>query len=148
MQIKTKILKFKTTQGPEFIDITKDVCEFVESTGVKQGVVNIFSQHTTAAIKINENEPLLIEDMTEFLKRLAPKEGNYNHNDFTRRTVNMCSGECANGHSHCLHLLLPSFESRPIIEGKVNLGIWQRVFLIELDHDRERQVLVQVMGEA
>jgi secondary thiamine-phosphate synthase enzyme len=147
MQIKTKTLKFKTTQGPEFIDITKDVCDFVEKAGVKEGVVNIFSQHTTAAIKINENEPLLIEDMTEFLKRLAPEDGKYNHNDFTRRTVNMCSGECANGHSHCLHLLLPSFESRPIIDGKVNFGIWQRVFLIELDHDRERQVLVQVIGE-
>jgi len=147
MQIKTQILKYKTAQGPQFIDITDDIKAFVEKAGIKEGMVNIYSQHTTAAIKINENEPLLMEDMMQFLKKIAPKEGNYNHNDFTRRTVNMCSGECANGHSHCLHLLLPSFESRPILKGKLNLGIWQRIFLIELDHDRERRVLVQVMGE-
>lgn len=148
MQIKTKILKFKTTKGPEFIDITKEVCDFVESGGIKEGVVNIFSQHTTAAVKINENEPLLLEDMKSLLSKIAPKEGKYNHNDFSRRTVNMCSGECANGHAHCLHLLLPSFESRPVINGRVNLGTWQRIFLIELDHDRERQVFIQVIGES
>lgn len=147
MQIKNHIFKYQTKQGPQFIDITEDVRDFVEKTKTQEGFVNIYSQHTTAAIKINENEPLLIEDMITFLKKWAPKEGNYNHNDFTRRTVNMCSGECANGHSHCLHLLLPSFESRPIIKGKLNLGIWQRIFLIELDHNRERQVLVQVVGE-
>lgn len=147
MQIKTQILKFKTAEGPQFMDITDEVKSIVEKSEIEEGVVNVYSQHTTAAIKINENEPLLMEDMILFLKKIAPKEANYNHNDFTRRTVNMCSGECANGHSHCLHLLLPSSESRPIIKGKLNLGLWQRIFLIELDHDRERQVLVQVIGE-
>ena len=139
--------KIKTKKGPEFIDITDQVVGFVGQTGISDGLVAIYSRHTTAAIKINENEPLLLQDMESFLKKLAPPEGNYNHNDFERRTVNMCSGECANGHSHCQHLLLGTSETLPIIKGKIQLGAWQRIFLVELDHGRERQVIVQIIGE-
>lgn len=148
MQSKTKKIHVKTTKpGPEFIDITEEVVAFVESSGLKNGLVAICTQHTTAAIKINENEPLLLRDMENFLKKFAPHDGSYLHNDFTIRTVNMTEDESPNGHSHCQHLLLSSSETRPVIDGKMPLGTWQRIFLIELDHAREREVVVQVIGE-
>lgn len=147
MQIKTKEILIKTKKGPQFIDITDEVSVFVESSGIKNGQVLVYSQHTTAAIKINENEPLLIKDMEKFLSRMAPQGDFYNHNDFRRRKVNMCDGECANGHSHCQHLLLTTSETIPLMKGKMDLGIWQRIFLIELDRARPRSVMIQVLGQ-
>ena len=135
-----------TTRAPEFIDITAQVSDLVRETGVKDGLVCIYSKHTTAAIKVNENEPLLIKDMEQFLLRIAPVNAYYGHNDFTIRTVNMTEDECPNGHAHCQHLLLSSSETIPLMDGELQLGTWQRLFLIELDRPRQREVLVQVVG--
>lgn len=139
-------LEYETSTAPEFIDITEDIIAVVEAAGVQFGQVSIYSQHTTAAVKINENEPLLLRDMARMLKNFAPSNAYYEHNDFSRRTVNMNEDECANGHAHCQHLFLSSSETIPIIDGRVALGTWQRVFLIELDHPRLRRVLVNVVG--
>jgi secondary thiamine-phosphate synthase enzyme len=111
------------------------------------GFAVVYSRHTTAAIKINENEPLLLEDMEKFLERISPRNGSYRHNDFTIRTVNMNEDECPNGHAHCQHLLLGTSETIPIVEGMMQFGRWQSIFMIELDHPRPREVVVQVMGE-
>lgn len=135
-----------SVRAPEFIDITDQVVKLVQETGVKDGLVCVFSKHTTAAIKLNENEPLLIRDMEQFLLRLAPVNAYYGHNDFTIRTVNMTEDECPNGHAHCQHLLLSSSETIPIMGGELQIGTWQRLFLIELDRPRQREVLVQVVG--
>jgi len=131
---------------PEFIDITDEVREILGRSGVQEGTVVVFSRHTTAAIKINENEPLLLRDMADFLERTAPPAGDYRHNDFFIRTANMTQDECPNGHSHCQHLLLGASESVPVAGGELLLGRWQRVFLVELDRPREREVVVQVQG--
>lgn len=147
MQIKAKKLLVKTKQGPEFIDITEDVASFVGDSGLKNGLVAICSEHTTAAIKINENEPLLIGDMVNFLQKIASPQDYYAHNDFAIRTEHMHPDEPKNGHSHCQHLLLSASETVPLIEGKMQLGTWQRIFLVELDHARERQITVEVIGE-
>ncbi|MDO8750441.1 MAG: secondary thiamine-phosphate synthase enzyme YjbQ [Dehalococcoidia bacterium] len=143
----TNRLLLETTRAPEFIDITQRVVEFVGSTGIKSGFVVVFSKHTTAAIKINENEPLLLQDMERFLERLASQNGYYQHNDFTLRTVNMTEDECPNGHAHCQHLLMSTSETIPIVDGELQLGRWQRVFLVELDRPRTREVVFQVLGE-
>ncbi len=135
-----------TSDAPEFIDITDEVAEAVRKAGIRFGQVSVFSTHTTAAIKINENEPLLLQDMCELLERAAPVDGPYGHNDFTRRTVNMNEDECANGHAHCQHLFLGTSETVPVIDGAMTLGQWQRIFLVELDHPRQRRVLVNVVG--
>ena len=139
-------LDFESTCAPEFIDITDDVVRVVGAAGILHGQVAIFSQHTTAAIKINENEPLLLRDLARTLRQFAPPAGYYEHNDFTRRTVNMNEDECANGHAHCQHLFLGTSETIPVIDGSLALGQWQRVFLVELDHPRSRRVLVNVVG--
>lgn len=140
-------LTYNTPGAPEFVDLTDEVRRIVAESGARQGQVTVFSRHTTAAIKINEAEPLLLEDMRDFLRRIAPPDAAYRHNDFDVRTVNMCEGECANGHAHCQHLLLSTSETIPIVDGEVALGMWQRIFLVELDRPRPRQVLIQVMGE-
>jgi len=139
-------LEFETTGAPGFHDITEDVCAIVADSGVSFGHVTIFSCHTTAAIRINENEPLLLRDMARTLRQIAPSNAYYEHNDFGRRTVNMNPDECANGHAHCQHLFLSSSETVPIIDGRAQLGTYQSVFLIELDHPKVRKVLVTVVG--
>lgn len=147
MKIVTDCIDINTKKAPEFIDITEQVCEFVEQSKVTNGIVLVFSKHTTAAIKINENEPLLIEDMEKFLDRIASREDEYRHNDFTIRTVNMNDDECPNGHAHCQHLLMGASETVPIVDGQLQVGTWQRIFLVELDMPRPRQVVVQILGE-
>ena len=146
MKLHVFCLRLETAKAPEFIDLTDRVRQCVAESGVRNGSVTVFSRHTTAAIKINENEPLLIQDMERFLEHIAPRNGNYMHNDFTIRTVNMNEDECPNGHAHCQQLLLSTSECVPIIEERVQIGQWQSIFLIELDRPRPREVLVQVMG--
>lgn len=140
------IIQKMTSRAPEFIDITTEVETLLEHSGIREGSVLIYSRHTTAAIKINENEPLLLRDMAYFLERVAPREADYKHNDFAIRTANMTEDECPNGHSHCQHLLLGASERIPVAEGRLLLGRWQRIFLIELDRPREREVVIQIQG--
>ncbi|MDP2953335.1 MAG: secondary thiamine-phosphate synthase enzyme YjbQ [Chloroflexota bacterium] len=139
-------LKISTREAPGYIDITEEVARFVAEAGVFEGLVVVFSLHTTAAIKINEKEPLLMQDITSFLEQLAPRNSCYRHNEFSIRTVNMSQDECPNGHAHCLHWLLGTSEIIPIVSGQMMLGQWQRIFLVELDRPREREVVLQAFG--
>jgi len=145
---KTSTLIINTSSAPEFIDITDKVISIVENSEITNGTATIFSRHTTSAIIIQENEPLLLNDMSSLLEKLSPKNSRYGHNDFTIRTVNMNEGECPNGHSHCQHLILGSSETIPIASGILALGQWQRIFVVELDESKltPREILVQVMG--
>mgnify|MGYP001378937665 CR=1 FL=1 len=145
VQIST--LSVKSSTAPEFVDITNLVKDVIRNSRVRNGIVVVYSKHTTAAIKIQENEPLLLEDMTNLLERLAPMDEVYGHNDFNVRTVHMNEDECPNGHSHCQHLMLSSSESIPLVDGYLALGQYQAIFMVELDRDKsEREILVQVMG--
>jgi secondary thiamine-phosphate synthase enzyme len=144
--VKNEILVVQTGHAPDFIDLTRQVAEIVERAGVSGGQALIFSRHTTAAVRVQEAEPLLLEDMTACLERLAPREHTYRHNDFRVRTVNMTDDESPNGHAHCRHLFLGASETLPVVDGRLALGRWQRLFLIELDHPRTREVHIQVMG--
>ena len=91
----------ESSAAPEFIDITDSVAGCVEESGVRNGMALVYSKHTTAAIRIQENEPLLLQDMTRMLERIARPDAHYDHNDFSVRTVHMDEDECPNGHSHC-----------------------------------------------
>ena len=115
-------------------------------SGIDNGLALIYSKHTTAAVVINENEPLLLRDMADFLEKIAPRHGRYRHNDFESRTVNMTPDESPNGHAHLQHLVMGASETVPVIDGQAQLGRWQSVFFIELDHPRNREVMVQVVG--
>ncbi len=144
-------LHVESTSAPQFIDITEKVEGIVEESGLRNGIVVIFSKHTTAAIVIQENEPLLLQDMASLLERHSPRDGHYRHNDFDVRTVHMHENECPNGHSHCQHLTLGTSETIPVINGKLALGEFQCLFMVELDHVKalevaHREVLVQIVG--
>jgi secondary thiamine-phosphate synthase enzyme len=139
-------LSYTTRHGPAFHDITDDVREVLARSGMRHGFVVVFSRHTTAAIRINEAEPLLLEDMEAMLARIAPTGVYYRHNDLSIRTVNLVEDEDLNGHSHCQHLLMGASESIPCADGELLLGTWQRIFLVELDCSREREVIVQAVG--
>ncbi|MDE2801284.1 MAG: secondary thiamine-phosphate synthase enzyme YjbQ [Chloroflexota bacterium] len=132
----------QTDQPQEFIDITTHVENAVAEAGVTAGTASIFSRHTTAAIVINEAEPGLLRDMERMLERLAPEGPEYEHNAMARTIPD----EPENGHAHTRHLLLGASETVPIHEGRLYLGTWQRVFLVELDGPRPREVVVQVIG--
>lgn len=139
-------LTIETTTGPQFIDLTELIEQQLDACGIREGNVLVYSRHTTAGIVIQENEPLLIKDMTQHLSSLAAAGKGYHHDDFDVRTVNMCDDECANGHAHCQHLLVGCSEHIPVVDGKLHLGQWQRIFLLEMDRPRTRQVTLQFMG--
>jgi len=143
LKVRSHIVNYQTDRGPQFIDITDNVELLVQQSGIDHGNVTVFSRHTTAAIAINENEPHLIQDMEEMLERILPTLHDYAHN----RHGHTLTGEEPNGHSHCQHLFLGASETIPVIDGRPMLGQWQRVFLVELDHGREREVVVQIIGE-
>ena len=139
-------LAFRTTAAREFIDVTDRVAGVLRRSQVTQGWVSVFSKHTTAAVVLNENEPLLLQDMAAMLERLSAAAGLYQHNDLSRRTGEIAADECANGHAHCQHLLIGGSENIPVGDGRLDLGRWQRIFLLELDRPRDRQLVVQVFG--
>lgn len=139
-------LTYQTAGAGEFIDITDDVSAVLSTSGVRRGVVTVYSAHTTAAIRVNEKEPLLLGDFRRFLTTIAPSgDGAYEHDDMSRR-VGVPADEPRNGHAHCQHLLMGASETLPVSGGRLLLGRWQRLFLVELCSPREREVLVQVMG--
>ena len=144
--VRCETLVTETTAAPEFVDITDEVQRIVADSGVRFGQACVYSTHTTAAIKVNEKEPLLLHDMARIIQQIAPLDADYEHNDFSRRTVNIDEDECANGHAHCQHLFLSTSETIPILDGELPLGQWQRIFLVELDRPRERRVLVNILG--
>jgi secondary thiamine-phosphate synthase enzyme len=145
--VSMRRLAFVTTEPIQLLDVTDDIAAAVRSTGVVDGIVTIVSRHTTMAIRIQEAEPLLIEDLLNFLRRLAPSNVHYQHNDFRIRTHHMHDDESPNGHSHCLQFLLGTSETVPVVDGQLALGEWQRIFLVELDGPRaKREVLIQTVG--
>ena len=138
-----------TTRHPtEFIDLTDHLETLVAAAGVSSGILNVQTLHTTTAILINEHEPLLLADFHRLLERAAPNDTPYQHDDQTVRTVNVTAEERPNGHAHCRALLLPSSVSLNVTNGRVVLGKWQRVFLVELDGPREREISAMLIGEA
>ncbi len=146
MKITNTIFEFQTKGEFDFIDLTDKIKDFVKKSKIKNGFVNIQTLHTTAPVLVNENEPLLLKDIKRHLEKLSPKTLKYQHDDFNKRTVNMCPGECVNGHSHCKAILLPVNVILNLIKGEIQLGQWQSVFLLELDRARKRKVQIQIMG--
>ena len=145
MKFLSQTFQIQTERGPQFIDITERVMDLTRESGVNNGFAVVFSRHTTAAIRINENEPALLADMEMMLEKIAPARQDYAHNRFAHAFSN--NGERPNGHAHCQQLLLGASEAVPIVNGRLLFGQWQRIFLVELDHAREREVVVHLVGE-
>lgn len=124
----------------EFVDITEAVRAWVESQGIRDGVVTVTTPHTTGRIIVNERDPALQRDMLRQLQWFAPADAAYEHNQHT------VDGR-DNAHAHLAALFMPASESLHLADGTLQLGTWQALFFVELDGPRERrEVHVQVLG--
>lgn len=146
MRFSAQYLLICAQTSPELVDITHEVSEAVRAAGVSHGQVVIFCRHTTASVVLNEDEPLLHEDIREFLERLASSEADYRHDDFSIRTENIVPDHGRNAHAHLKTLVLGASMVLPIIDGHLALGEWQRLFLLEMDRPKERTLLLQFSG--
>ncbi len=149
MKIHQEERHFRTKGGLHITDITDDVRQIVAESGVTDGICLVYSPHTTCCVRVNEFENGMFEDFARLLRRLIPHDTYYAHDDWDRRTENICEEdmEIGNGHSHCMSMLLgSSSESVPVADGDLALGTWQRVLFIELDRERDRRWLVKVVG--
>jgi secondary thiamine-phosphate synthase enzyme len=141
--------RLRTEGGLSVRDITDEVAEAVRESGVCNGIVCVYSPHTTCCVRVNEFENGFLADFATLLRRLVPSEGYYAHDDWDRRTENICEEdmELGNGPAHCMSMLLGSAgEAIPVRDGELCLGTWQRVLFLELDRERDRRWLVQVVG--
>lgn len=141
--------QLRTAGGLTVTDITGEVQDIVRQSGIQDGICSVYSPHTTCSVRVNEWERGFLEDFAVLLKRLVPTEHYYAHDDWDRRTENVCEEdmEIGNGHAHCMSMLLgPAGESIPVRDGELALGQWQRVLFLELDRERDRRWLVQVVG--
>lgn len=140
-----------TEHAMQLVDLTDEVRATVAGSGVENGMVLVYSPHTTCAIVINERETGFVADFGDVLDELAPAAGRYyRHDDLEIRTegIEDDTGDFPNGHSHVrAGLLASSSQTIPIVDGELMLGIWQRIFFCELDRSRPRKVFVQVIGE-
>ena len=140
-------IRITTRHATEFIDLTDRLERLVADAGLREGILNVQTLHTTTAIVINEHEPLLLTDFHALLEATAPGDRRYRHDDTAVRTVNLTDAERPNGHAHCRALLLPSSACLNVTRGRLLLGQWQRVFFVELDGPRQREISVVALGE-
>jgi secondary thiamine-phosphate synthase enzyme len=140
-------IRLRTGKRVQFIDLSELVRERVRRAGIDFGIVNVHTRHTTTAVVLNENEHQLLRDFEERLEHWAPRDGVYRHNDLEARRMQLLSdGERPNGDAHARALLLGATETMNIIEGRVDFGEWQRLFLVELDGPRERALSLVILG--
>jgi secondary thiamine-phosphate synthase enzyme len=134
-------INISTKEPLAFVEVTKDVEEALKKSSIKNGLLTIATQHTTAGVCINERCERLQEDMKELFERIAPQGANYKHNHYT-------VDNRSNAHSHLRSLLLNTTETIPVTDGKLALGVWQSIFFIELDGPRNNRTLkVTIIGE-
>ena len=136
MQILTEIMELKTFNRVEIADITRDVDAAIAECGLKKGLVNIYSKHSTSAIFINENESGLVEDYVDLIEKLVPTGDNYRHDRIDN-----------NADSHLRSFIIGNNETIPFENGSMNLGTWQSVFFMEMDGPRNRSITITIMGE-
>jgi len=121
-------------KSQEFFDITDKVERIVKNSEIQNGICTIFAVGSTSAVLINENEPMIIQDLKDSLELIAPEEKIYHH--------------AGNAFSHLRASFLGSSQTIPIKDGKVVLGTWQSIMITNFDTDtREREVVVSIAGD-
>ncbi|MFM2079557.1 MAG: hypothetical protein RLZZ219_239 [Cyanobacteriota bacterium] len=141
----THRLSLATGAGIRCHDITAQLQALVEATGLSDGLLVAAGQHTTTALVVNEAEERLLADIAAFFAQLVPADRPYRHNDLHLRP-GIPADEPRNAHSHLIALLLGNHLSLPVHQGRLGLGRYQSVLLVELDGPRNREVLVQLHG--
>lgn len=137
MKFKTEYLTVNTEEHREYINITGRVEDVVAASGIQEGMVLVSAMHITAGVYVNDAEAGIIEDIDEWLSRLAPEGVDYRHH----RT-----GE-SNGDAHLKSLLIHHQVILPVTGGALDLGPWQQVYYAEFDGQRPKRVIIKAMGE-
>jgi len=128
-------IRVESKKRTEFIDITAKVADSLRNSGICEGIAAIFTKHTTTALTINENESGIISDMESSLERIIPSLS-YKHDRIDN-----------NANSHLRAMLLGHNLVIPVKDSELELGTWQRVFLVELDGPRTRKVIVRAIKQ-
>ena len=146
MRSQLKTIQLETKKQFEILDVTQQVTQAISEAGISSGIAVLFCPHTTAAVRLNHNEPLLLQDIMKMLYRLVPIDISYSHDLFEVRQ-NIAPNERSNGHAHVKAFLFGSSESLIIESGRLVLGERQSIFFVELDGGRNRNLHVKILGE-
>jgi secondary thiamine-phosphate synthase enzyme len=130
-----------TDQRIELVDLTNRIMEFVRRFDIREGMLSIWSMHTTCTLLINEFQGALLSDIKRFLEQMVARDADYLHND-----PNHSDCDRQNADSHLRAMLLGHSLTLQISGGEVVLGQWQRILMAELDGPRARSLRVQVFG--
>lgn len=134
MLISSYEISINTKEKFEIIDITSQINELLD---IDEGIVNIFSKHSTSAIVVNENEKGLLKDSKNSLNNLITNQNNYYHDKIDN-----------NASSHLKSFLLSPSETLPVKNSRLDLGTWQSVFFVELDGPRKQRIInLKVIGK-
>ena len=131
-----EVVDLITDERIEIHDITQEIQLIVGQSSYENGLVNIYSRHSTSGIVINENEKGLLKDFQDALENIVPPNKNYNHNRIDN-----------NADSHIRSFLIGNTVTIPLYDGKLDLGTWQSIFFVEHDGPRRRKVTVTVTGD-
>jgi len=133
--ISNQALQIETHSRVEFKDLTSAIESSIRDSGIEDGLCHVFTPHTTAAILINENDDRSLQkDFDDFLGRLAPRDGEYHHND----------GNCD---AHLKAAIIGCSKTLMVEKGKLVLGRWQGVFYCEFDGPRRREVRLKIVAD-
>ena len=142
MKTKLETLALNTKEKQQLINITSRVKEVVDRSGIRNGFIGLFSQHTTAAPLVSEFQNALLEDIRAFLGRVVEDDRMYKHN-----SPEFSDCDRKNAASHLRSLLFNNSVVLPVCEGELVLGQFQSVILAEMDGPRERSLKLQFVGE-
>jgi secondary thiamine-phosphate synthase enzyme len=142
MKTKLETLALKTTEKQQLINITSHLKDVVTDSGMKNGFVGLFSQHTTAALMVSEYQNALLDDIANFLRRVVADDLPYKHN-----SPEFSDCDRKNAASHLRSMLFNNSVVLPVSDGELVLGQFQSVILAEMDGPRERSLRVQFLGE-
>jgi secondary thiamine-phosphate synthase enzyme len=138
MAVHTAELRFSTRGDSDVVDLTAEVQRIVEGAGIGEGQALAFVRGSTAAISTMEYEPGGVHDLHVMLERLIPTRGDYEHNRLNHDS---------NSHAHQRATLVGPSEAVPVLDGRLALGTWQQLVLIDFDdRPRERTVVVQILS--
>ena len=136
MTITTHRIELSTDGHGDTLDLTRAVERMIADAGIREGTVTVFARGSTAAVTTLEFEPGAVEDLRDALERLVPAEGDYEHNRRNRDS---------NAHAHLRAALVGPSVSVPVEGGRLALGTWQQIVLLDFDdRARQRVVVVQV----
>jgi secondary thiamine-phosphate synthase enzyme len=137
MRVHSDYMTVQTKEKREFLNITPNIKAALEKSGIRDGIVLVSSLHSNSALFVNDDEPGLLQDIAEWVDRIAPLGPNYQHSARSE----------SNAGAHLQSLLLHHQAVVSLADGKLELGPWQNVIYAELDGQRPKRILIKILGE-